>query len=302
MTSLRSTTFVCICLLAAGACAQDFSGSYEANSEAGRFNLLLRPIGAGEYEGELVGEAGAFRLNCVAEGTTLSGIAGDDLDRFGFRATVQGETLTFTLFELGDDGEPLGKSAETIVFTSVGEETPALSGTQKTNKEVSINGLVLTDQQVAGLEETYGVRPLPGNYWYDSKCGLYGVAGYPSYGFMLPGHDFGTMDSGVSQGITEVFINGRELPVSEYSVWSYMAGSWIQPGRYWLDHQGNAGYEGNPTPAINLYMLAQQNSYKGQGGSGDNFWSTRFSAGNYNADNTQGYVSVPGYGPIGYGF
>ncbi|MEZ5148522.1 MAG: hypothetical protein R2759_15995 [Bacteroidales bacterium] len=26
------------------------------------------------------------------------------------------------------------------------------------------------------------------------------------------------------------------------------------------------------------------------------------SAGNSNADNTQGYVSVPGYGPVGYGF
>ena len=33
----------------------------------------------------------------------------------------------------------------------------------------------------------------------------------------------------------------------------------------------------------------------------DNFWSTSFSAGNYNADNTEGYVSVPGYGPVDYG-
>ena len=43
-------------------------------------------------------------------------------------------------------------------------------------------------------------------------------------------------------------------------------------------------------------------NYNGQGGSGDNFWSTRFSAGNYDSNNQRGYVSVPGYGPIGYGF
>ena len=40
----------------------------------------------------------------------------------------------------------------------------------------------------------------------------------------------------------------------------------------------------------------------GSGGGGDNFWSSMLGAGNSNADNTQGYVSVPGYGPVGYGF
>ena len=32
------------------------------------------------------------------------------------------------------------------------------------------------------------------------------------------------------------------------------------------------------------------------------FSSTRFSPGNLNADNSQGYVSVPGYGPVDYRF
>jgi len=41
---------------------------------------------------------------------------------------------------------------------------------------------------------------------------------------------------------------------------------------------------------------------RGGGGGGDNTWSTRFSAGNYDNDNSRGYVSVPGYGPVGYGF
>jgi len=54
-------------------------------------------------------------------------------------------------------------------------------------------------------------------------------------------------------------------------------------------------------PLENLYLAAQRNNYKGAGSGGDNFWFTRFSAGNSNSQNTQGYVIVPGYGPVGYG-
>jgi len=119
---------------------------------------------------------------------------------------------------------------------------------------------------------------------------------------MLPDHDFGLFTATASNGNTGVFVNGRELPATEYTLWSYMVASWIQPGRYWLDHRGNAGYEGDDTVVINLFVAARQNGYDGRCSGGGNFWSTRFSAGNSNADNTQGYVSVPGYGPVGYGF
>jgi hypothetical protein len=55
--------------------------------------------------------------------------------------------------------------------------------------------------------------------------------------------------------------------------------------------------------AINdLYVTAAASAGRGgAGGGGDNFWSTRFSAGNYNEDNSVGYVSVPGVGPVSYG-
>jgi hypothetical protein len=97
-------------------------------------------------------------------------------------------------------------------------------------------------------------------------------------------------------------VNGRELPAAEWLVWSQIVGAPIQRGRYWLDARGDAGYEGNPTPTVNLYAAAAQNRQGSGAGGGDNFWSSRFSAGNSNASNTQGYVSVPGYGPVGYGF
>ena len=167
---------------------------------------------------------------------------------------------------------------------------------------VIINGKLLDAEQVAQLEEAYGFEPAPGDYWYDAVSGLYGAVGYQAFGFMYPGHEFGTLNREASRGDTGVYVNGRELPQMEWLIWSYMLGYPIQVGAYWLDAQGNAGYEGNPIPTVNLFVAAQQNAYSGQGGSGDNFWSTRFSAGNSNVDNTQGYVSVPGYGPVGYGF
>jgi len=60
--------------------------------------------------------------------------------------------------------------------------------------------------------------------------------------------------------------------------------------------QLNAGVEGGPA-LVNYRTLAAR---KSQGN--DNFWSSRYGAGNSSADGSQGYVSVPGYGPVGYGF
>jgi len=169
------------------------------------------------------------------------------------------------------------------------------------NTKVIINGITLSDKEINQLQKTYNVKPLPGNYWYDKKSGLYGVVGYQAFGFMKPDHSFGTLKENASNGNTQVFVNGRQLPQTEWGIWSQLLGYYIQPGRYWLHADGNAGYEGNPNPTENLYIAARRNAYRNSGG-GDNFWSTRFSAGNSNADNTQGYVSVPGYGPVGYGF
>lgn len=169
-------------------------------------------------------------------------------------------------------------------------------------RPVVINGRALKKDAVDALEKRYGVRPRAGDYWYDPRSGLYGVTGFAAYGFMYAGHDFGEPARDASNGDTGVLVNGRELPKAEWLVWSQMLGTIIQPGAYWLDANGNAGYAGIDMPTVNLFAAARQNAYAGASGAGDSFWSTRFSAGNANAGNTQGYVSVPGHGPVGYGF
>ena len=168
---------------------------------------------------------------------------------------------------------------------------------------VIFNDITLSADQLAEFEKTYGQQPKPGQYWYDKMSGLYGIAGQPALGYMYPGHELGMLAKKASNGNTKVLINGRELSLIEYNTLCQILGTIVFPGSYWLDAQGNAGMQGNPYPMVNLFMAAQQNAYRGggQSGGGDNFWSSRFSAGNSTADGSAGYVSVPGYGPVGYG-
>lgn len=165
---------------------------------------------------------------------------------------------------------------------------------------VVINGRALDESAIATLAGLYGVQPAPGRYWYDAASGLYGSEGQPPAGLLHPGHDLGPLAREASGGSTGIVVNGRELPVLEWTFLSALVGAPVPPGAYWLDAAGNAGRVGSPLPLVNLRAAAAAGA--GGGGGGDNFWSSRFSAGNSNADNSQGYVSVPGYGPVGYGF
>ena len=170
-------------------------------------------------------------------------------------------------------------------------------------QEVRINGNVLSPEIVGQMEALYGVRPLPGDYWYDTYSGLFGVMGHQAAGMMYPGHAFGQMPENASNGDTGVFINGRNLTAMEVQYIAVLLQTPAMQGRYWLDAYGNCGMEGLPVPLVNFYEVARVRFGPRSGsGGGDNFWNTHFSAGNYDQGNTRGYVSVPGHGPIGYGY
>ena len=297
--------FTCIALiLASNASANDYAGSYFFRNETGAITLTLQKDESAGYRGNLTANENAFDLRGIVQNGLLTGTLGDDLDALMFQAELKGNYLTIIIVQTDDNNNPIPSTAQKLVLQRQSavkkDTTPKKTAADKA--QISINDVVLSKQQILEFEKTYGIQPRPGKYWYDSRSGLYGVVGYPAYGFMLAGHNFGKLNRNASNGHTGVLVNGREIPQSEWAVWSYMLGYWIQPGAYWLDHHGNAGYEGNPTPVVNLYAAAQQNAYRGRGGSGDNFWSSRFSAGNFDSGNQRGYVSVPGHGPVGYGF
>lgn len=163
------------------------------------------------------------------------------------------------------------------------------NGVVKDSAGIYINNVKLSREQIEELERVYGVAPKEGSYWYDSLSGSYGIMHGDSLGVLFPGHDFGELPADASNGNTGVFINGRELPEMDIQFLEWIFGIERQEGRYWQDALGNIGYEGDPTPVLNLYVAYHQRS----GGSKDNYWAANF--GSYgNEQNGFGYVMVDG--------
>jgi hypothetical protein len=316
MKSILSTivgSVLLLFLLHSLASAQNYTGVYTVEEDGEIIILKLTQSSNGGITGAMSAEGTEYSVRGQLQRQGISGIMqGYDESLSFFAEFRDNHSLVLTLKEAETFPGEYGDSQTLVLQRIQAGKTSSSQTAQSTSKppsqpdtganRVVINGMTLSQEMIVELERSYGIRPRPGNYWYDKRSGLYGVVGYPAFGFMRAGHDYGKLERNVSNGNTGVFVNGRELPQSEWAVWSQLLGYMIQPGRYWLDDRGNAGYEGNPIPTENLYMAAQRNSYRGSGASGDNFWSTRFGAGNYDSGNQRGYVSVPGHGPIGYGF
>jgi hypothetical protein len=147
-------------------------------------------------------------------------------------------------------------------------------------RSVAINGMRLGEDQIRALEARFQVRVMDGDYWYDRVCGAWGLAGGPTLGFIPAGLDMGgPLRSDASGGGTGVFINGREIHPMD--VTSLQQLTPVVPGRYWVDARGLCGYEGNPTPVLDLAALAQaararsggayhsRNDFTGIGSGGD---------------------------------
>jgi hypothetical protein len=56
-----------------------------------------------------------------------------------------------------------------------------------------VNGKPLTAEQKAEFRRIYGVPPLAGDFWYDTRSGLWGVGGREAFGILRPGHAYGPL-------------------------------------------------------------------------------------------------------------
>jgi len=77
---------------------------------------------------------------------------------------------------------------------------------------VTVNGQPLSDRLVKKAEKIAG--PIqPGNYWYDSRAGFWGVIGGPCLGIIPPFiEEFNyPIPDKCAGGNTDVYVNGREL-------------------------------------------------------------------------------------------
>ena len=122
-------------------------------------------------------------------------------------------------------------------------------------RHVVINKTRLSDVKVNALEQKFRVRIPDGDYWYDRVSGAWGVEGGPTAGFILPGLNLGgPLRADASKGRTGVFVNGRELHT--FDVQALQRITPVYRGRFWVDAQGNGGYEGGKA-FFNLIQLAR---------------------------------------------
>ena len=145
-----------------------------------------------------------------------------------------------------------------------------MSATSPVQDNVYVNDVRVPQKTLNQLSSYYNIKVVSGSYWYDKYTGAWGLKGGPGLGFVLPNMPFnGTLKANASNGNTNVFVNNRELHWKDVAYLQQFFK--VIPGRYWVDAQGNGGYEGQYA-SFNLYQLAKQsgtsfyrNSYTGIG-------------------------------------
>jgi hypothetical protein len=138
------------------------------------------------------------------------------------------------------------------------------------SRSVIINGQRLSDQTVAALEQTFRIRVMDGQYWYDRMNGSWGVQGGPTAGFIMAGLDLGgPLQPDASNGDTGVFINGRQLHRIDVARLSQIGP--VFRARCWMDAFGNIGLEGQPAFG-NIWLAVQ--ALGGGGGQREGILST----------------------------
>lgn len=144
------------------------------------------------------------------------------------------------------------------------EEEDIGNKTKDGSREVYINRVKLSTDQIVSIEEMYSTTIEDGRYWYDRYCGAWGVEDGPTAGFIMAGLDLpGPMPSDISKGGTGIFINGREIhPMDKQGLQQLFGVAYA--GYYWLDAAGNLGVVNGPF-IVNI-VSAIQRAQAAQGG------------------------------------
>src|SRR5690348_14640218 len=72
----------------------------------------------------------------------------------------------------------------------------------KAGTGIFINGNELTRRQALAIVTLYQRLPPPAHYWYDARSGAWGLDGHETAGFILSGHNFGSLSPDASRGNT----------------------------------------------------------------------------------------------------
>ena len=243
--------------------AKSFSGVYAVKTQWGTSTMALRQT-AGYVQGTATGFDGSkLQLSGYVVPQGAFGLIWGARGYFFFQTYLRADQLTYEQMGFNAMTQlPDPRTAQKLLYhrqkKPEAEAQPAKGG-------VYVNGTQLEEAKLRQIEKQSGIRIQEGRYWYDTKCGAWGVEGGPALGVTTPGLSLGgALKADVSKGNTKVFINSRELHVLDVVTLRLMVGAVI-PGRYWLDAKGNLGQEGGPT-LLNLKQLAAQAAHRGKGG------------------------------------
>jgi len=108
-------------------------------------------------------------------------------------------------------------------------------------RNVTVNGVALSDHEIATFE-FYTETSIPdGKYWYDAQAGIWGEWHQPAKGWIQPNIPMtGTLAPDASAGNTRVFVNGRQLHMVDLQVLQ-ANGVLLSPGQWWVDPTGAYG-------------------------------------------------------------
>ncbi|KAJ8451155.1 hypothetical protein Cgig2_026964 [Carnegiea gigantea] len=124
--------------------------------------------------------------------------------------------------------------------------------------EVYVNGRPIPHRGVKRAEKFAG--PIqPGDYWYDSKAGFWGVMGHRCLGIIPPSiQEFSNfpMPENCSDGDTGVYVNGRELHKKDLDLLASRGLPTMSDKRYIIDISGKVVEEGTRVFVVNLGKLA----------------------------------------------
>jgi hypothetical protein len=229
------------------ASSDPFAGFYVGSDADGTYEMDLSPAGENRYEGRIKTPEHTVRWSGQRQGNVIRGTIA-----IGSRTYDMSAKLLNNGSVLLEDG-----AGDAVVFAR-----SAPSGTDARAPSVIVNGQPLRAEEVRQLLQA-GIQVSPGSYWYDPMCGAWGYLGGPTVGFIQAGLPINNpLATNASNGTTLVYVNGRRLPLADLLALQSITGP-VLPGRYFMDAQGNAGFEGGP-PLINL---RQASAARGGGGS-----------------------------------
>jgi hypothetical protein len=107
--------------LALPASAQQFTGTFTAQGQAGPITLTLQQAAGGAVTGTLSGNGAVFQVEAQPEeAATIVGTATGPQGRLFFEATLQGDQLHVIFVEPGPDGQPNYDTAQELAFARQG--------------------------------------------------------------------------------------------------------------------------------------------------------------------------------------